>query len=185
MWTCCLLHNKFAQFHCFMPLVGSIPNGGRTAHSRFKIPIDIEATTVCNVRKGTHLGDLMNETTLLVWDEAPMRHKFCMHAVDRMFRDIKRREDKPFGGIVVCFCGDFRQTLPIIQGGLPAAVIDACLRRSYLWDNLRVLRLTTNMRLSNPNLTDEGRRKMEEFAAKVLQVGERTGPGDRIHWTFS
>src|SRR3984957_6481930 len=33
--------------------------------------------------------------------------------------------------------------------------------------NLRVLRLTTNMRLSNPNLTDEGRRKMEEFVAKV------------------
>ena len=38
------------------------------------------------------------------------------------------------------------------------------------------------MRLSNPNLTDEGRQRMEEFAAKVLQVGEQTGPGDRIHW---
>ncbi|KAA6414827.1 MAG: hypothetical protein FRX48_01577 [Lasallia pustulata] len=38
------------------------------------------------------------------------------------------------------------------------------------------------MRLSNPNLTDEGCQRMEEFAAKVLQVGEQTGPGDRIHW---
>ena len=163
-------------------IASTLLDGGRTAHSRFKLPIDIEATTVCNIRKGTHLGDLMNETVLLVWDEAPMQHKFCMHAVDRMFRDIKRQEDRPFGGIVVCFCGDFRQTLPIIQGGLPAAVVDACLRRSYLWDNLRVLRLTINMRLSNPNLTEGGRRRMEEFAAKVLQVGERTGPGERIHW---
>ena len=103
-------------------------DGGRTAHSRFKIPIDIEDITVCNVRKGTHLGDLINEITLLVWDEAPMQHKFCMHAVDRMFRDIKRREDKPFGGIVVCFCGDFRQTLLIIKGGLPAAELPLLLR---------------------------------------------------------
>jgi PIF1-like helicase len=163
-------------------IAATLLDGGRTAHSRFKIPIDIEDTTVCNIRKGTHLGDLMNETVLLIWDEAPMQHKFCMHSVDRMFRDIKGQADKPFGGIVVCFCGDFRQTLPIIQGGLPAAVIDACLRRSYLWDNIRLLILTTNMRLSNPNLTEEGRRRMEEFAAKVLQVGERTGPGDRIHW---
>ena len=123
-------------------IASTLLDGGRTAHSRFKLPIDIEATTICNIRKGTHLGDLMNETTLLVWDEAPMQHRFCMHAVDRMFRDIKRWEDRPSGGIVVCFCGDSRQTLPIIQGGLPAAVVDACLRRSYLWDNLRFLRLT-------------------------------------------
>ena len=56
------------------------------------------------------------------------------------------------------FLWRFRQTLPIIQGALPAAIINACLRRSYLWDNIRILRLTVNMRLANPNLTDEGRR---------------------------
>lgn len=38
------------------------------------------------------------------------------------------------------------------------------------------------MRLANPNLTDEGRRLMEVFAAKVLEVGDLTGPGDKIHW---
>ena len=38
------------------------------------------------------------------------------------------------------------------------------------------------MRLSNPNLTNKGCQRMEEFAAKVLQVGEQTGPGGRIHW---
>ena len=66
-------------------IAATLLDGGQTAHSRFKIPINIEATTVCNVRKGTHLGDLINETELLFWDEAPMQHKFCMHAVDRMF----------------------------------------------------------------------------------------------------
>jgi hypothetical protein len=41
-----------------------------------------------------------------------MQHKFCMHAVDRMFRDIKRREDKPFGEIiVVCFLRSFPTNL--------------------------------------------------------------------------
>ena len=36
-----------------------------------------------------------------------------------------------------------------------------------------------NIRLSNPNLTDEGHQRMEELAAKVLQVGEQMGLGDR------
>ena len=163
-------------------IAATLLKGGQTAHSRFKIPIDIDAFSVCNVRKGTHSGDLINQTELVFWDEAPMQHKFCEHAVDRMFRDIKGREDTPFGGVVICFCGDFRQTLPIVQGGLSGAIVDACLRRSYLWPNITILPLTVNMRLQNPNLTEEGRRKMEEFAAKVKRVGEETGPGDRIHW---
>lgn len=88
-------------------IVATLLDGGQTAHLRFKIPIDIDANSVCDIRKSTYLRDLLDSTLLLFWDEALMQNKFCMHAVDRMFRDIKGRPDLPFGGIVVCFCGNF------------------------------------------------------------------------------
>ena len=125
----------------------------------------------------------MREAKVVFWDEASMQHKFCIEAVDRMFRDVNDVPDLPFGGVVVCFCGDFRQTLPIVPRGLPASIIDACLKKSYLWDLIRVLPLTINMRLQNPNLTDQGRRELADFAAKLLAVGVRTGPDERIVWT--
>ena len=46
-------------------IAATLLDKGQTAHSHFKIPINIEATTVCNVQKGTHLEDLINETELL------------------------------------------------------------------------------------------------------------------------
>lgn len=38
-----------------------------------------------------------------------------MVAVDKTLRDICD-QDVPFGGKVVCFCGDFRQFLPVLPG---------------------------------------------------------------------
>jgi hypothetical protein len=44
------------------------------------------------------------------------------------------------------FRGDFRQVLPVVPRGTRAQVTDASLQRSYLWDNIRKIRLTHNMR---------------------------------------
>jgi hypothetical protein len=33
--------------------------GGRTAHSRFKIPIVIDDASVCSIKRGTFLADLI------------------------------------------------------------------------------------------------------------------------------
>jgi ATP-dependent DNA helicase PIF1 len=38
---------------------------GRTAHSRFKIPIDIDENSICNVKRGTMLSELLLETALI------------------------------------------------------------------------------------------------------------------------
>ncbi|SGY57472.1 BQ5605_C006g04276 [Microbotryum silenes-dioicae] len=53
---------------------------GRTAHSRFKIPIDIFDDSTCNVPKQEQLAEL--------WDEAPMQHRRCFQLVDRMLQDV-------------------------------------------------------------------------------------------------
>ncbi|KAL3656127.1 hypothetical protein CASFOL_000523 [Castilleja foliolosa] len=46
--------------------------GGRTAHSRFGIPLNPHEGSDCNIRKGTPLADLMIRCKLIIWDEAPM-----------------------------------------------------------------------------------------------------------------
>jgi ATP-dependent DNA helicase PIF1 len=51
-----------------------------------------------------------------------------------------------FGGKVMIFGGDFRQVLPMVTRGIRAQVTDATLPRSYLWDKIRKIRLSRDMR---------------------------------------
>lgn len=76
----------------------------------FKIPIELDSTTVCLIRAHSDLAEMIRRTRLIIWDEAPMTHKHAFEAVDRTLRDITKRE-KPFGGITFVMCEDFRQVL--------------------------------------------------------------------------
>ena len=44
------------------------------------------------------------------------------------------------------FGGDFRQVLPVVTRGTRAQITDAMLQRSYLWEKIRKILLTRNMR---------------------------------------
>lgn len=80
----------------------------------FKIPIELDSTTVCLIRAHSDLAEMIRRTRLIIWDEAPMTHKHAFEAVDRTLRDITKRE-KPFGG----FCDVRRfQTSPALKKGL-------------------------------------------------------------------
>lgn len=67
--------------------------GGRTAHSRFKIPIEVDESTICHIKRGTMLADLIKSTSLIIWDEALMTHRRCFEALDRTLRDILAEDD--------------------------------------------------------------------------------------------
>ena len=84
--------------------------GSRTAHSKFKIPVPIFEDSTCNIHQGSELAELLNQTSLIIWDEAPMAHKFCFEALDQSLRDIiktKPSSNQIFGGKVIVFGGDF------------------------------------------------------------------------------
>ena len=51
--------------------------GGRTVHSRLKVPIRLNEISMCGISKQTVLAKLIQRAKLLVWDEAPMTHKFA------------------------------------------------------------------------------------------------------------
>ncbi|CAA7059783.1 unnamed protein product [Microthlaspi erraticum] len=144
--------------------------GGRTAHSRFKIPLSVGEETICDIKGGTMLAGLIDKADLIIWDEAPMTHRHAFEAVDRTLRDLLSAEDesaaeKTFGGKTVLLGGDFRQILPVVQQGGRQDTVSSSISRSYLWNSCSVFTLTTNMRLR-----DEDR----EFAAWILRVGNGT-----------
>ncbi|KAK8921410.1 hypothetical protein KSP39_PZI020685 [Platanthera zijinensis] len=57
--------------------------GGNTAHLRFKIPVPIEAESYCNFSKLSALQQLLQHCSAILWDEAPMSHKYIFETVDR------------------------------------------------------------------------------------------------------
>ncbi|XP_041001530.1 uncharacterized protein LOC121247218 [Juglans microcarpa x Juglans regia] len=126
-------------------IVASILPGGRTAHSRFKIPLDTDEHSMCRVSKQSALAKLLRVAKLIIWDEAPMSRKQHIEALDKMLRDINDSE-LTFGGKVVVFCGDFRQVLPVVRKGTRQQQVDSNLVSSYLWPTLIKLHLTENMR---------------------------------------
>ena len=85
-----------------------ILQNGRTVHSRFKIPINLDDLSTCNIPVNSDLAELIRLTKFVIWDEAPMMNRYAFEALDRSFRDILKVE-KPFGGKVIVFGGDFRQ----------------------------------------------------------------------------
>ncbi|KAJ9564541.1 hypothetical protein OSB04_000507 [Centaurea solstitialis] len=111
--------------------------GGRTAHSRFVIPININEDSLCSINPNSDLAALLRKTKLIIWDEAPMIHKHCFEALDKTLRDILRSttpcsEEKLFGGKVVVFGGDFRQILPVIPKGSRHDIVNSSLNSSYI-----------------------------------------------------
>ena len=122
--------------------------GGRTAHSRFKIPLSNDINAVCNITPNSNLGELIRKTSLIIWDEVPMQHKACFEAVNRTLNDIcNTREDLVFGGIPVVLGGDFAQILPVIRRGTRQATVLACIRHATIWHKLQVLQLRRSMRV--------------------------------------
>lgn len=126
-------------------IAASLLPGGRTAHSRFKIPLDAAEGFVCKVSKQSSLAVLIRICKLIIWDEAPMEKKSAIESLDSLLRDIMDCS-ATFGGKVVVLGGDFRQTLPVVRLKSKTQTISACLTNSYLWPSLTHLQLTENMR---------------------------------------
>ncbi|XP_071727535.1 uncharacterized protein [Rutidosis leptorrhynchoides] len=147
--------------------------GGKTAHSRFAIPINVLEDSFCNIQPDSQLAGLLNEAKLIIWDEAPMMHRHCVEAFERTMRDIIRSENsnKPFGGKVVIFGGDLCHFLPVIPKGSRAETVYASIHSSELWHECKVPKLTKNMRLLQC-VADSDVNEISEFAKWILDIGE-------------
>nr|GEY57457.1 ATP-dependent DNA helicase PIF1-like [Tanacetum cinerariifolium] len=149
-------------------------SGGRTAHSRFYIPINIDESSTCFICSQSDLGALLKKCKLIIWDEAPMKNKLCFEALDQTLRDVLCRTrydtcETPFGNMTMVFGGDFRQVLLVIPKGSRQDIINASLNQSYLWDHCKVLKLTANMRLT-VGASPKDVCEIRDFAEWILKV---------------
>ena len=64
--------------------------GGRTAHSALKSPLNIQSneTPICNISKNSAMTKILQQCNLIVWDEFTMAHKkIYLEALDGTMKD--------------------------------------------------------------------------------------------------
>ncbi|XP_035841022.1 uncharacterized protein LOC118488056 [Helianthus annuus] len=141
---------------------------GRTAHSRFHIPINLTEDFVCNIKPNSGIANLLDEAKLIIWDEAPMVHKHAFEALDRTLKDVLSVSDSgnselPFGGKTIVFGGDFRQILPKVT----SYRLYKTAQGKTLYTPLYVY-LTFGPLASSSSDIDE----INDFAKWLLEIGE-------------
>ena len=47
-------------------------DGGRTSHSRFKIPLSIHEDSVAGLKHNSYMFPVLQQTKVIIWDKAPM-----------------------------------------------------------------------------------------------------------------
>ncbi|XP_048498115.2 uncharacterized protein LOC125496639 [Beta vulgaris subsp. vulgaris] len=146
-------------------IAATLLHQGRSSHSTFQLPLKPDSSSSCTFTKGSKSGILLKHSSVIIWDEAPMTHRYQFEAVDRSLKDLMGN-DLPFGGKIIVFGGDFRQVLPVVRNGTRAQMIDASLIRSPLWNHISVLQLRENMRSRHDN----------GFANFLLSIGNGDEP---------
>ncbi|UYV70960.1 hypothetical protein LAZ67_8001258 [Cordylochernes scorpioides] len=148
-------------------IAATLLHGGRTAHSTFKLPLDLtsDEVPVCNLNADSAMGEVLRQCKFIVWDECTMAHRHALEAVYITLKDC-RQDQRPMGGVVLLLASDFRQILPIIPRGTIADKLHACLKASPLWSFVERLTLSTNMRAVN-----SGDPNSLLFSQFLLQLG--------------
>jgi hypothetical protein len=122
-------------------LAASLLGRARTAHTLFKVPINLVEDSVC--RLSAPYKKWLTSIDGFIWDEISMAHRWAIDAVDRMLQDIHDVQ-LPFGGRTMVFCGDMQQLLPVHRFSRDPAAY--CVKTCD-WFNAAVpLQLTLNVR---------------------------------------
>jgi ATP-dependent DNA helicase PIF1 len=64
-------------------IAASILPGGRTTHSRFKIPITLTENSTCSFSKQSGTAELLRMASLIIWDETVMIRRQGVKCLDR------------------------------------------------------------------------------------------------------
>nr|KAJ0193152.1 hypothetical protein LSAT_V11C800407890 [Lactuca sativa] len=135
--------------------------GGRTAHSRFIIPLNLTEDSFFSFAPDSDVAELLKKTSLITWDEAPMIHKHAFEALDRSLKDI----------LSCNFHGNSK--LPLEEKQLSLEAILDKFYQLFLMEAgktfCKVLTLTKNTRLS---VLTSDIQETTTFAKWILDIGE-------------
>ncbi|KAJ9568236.1 LOW QUALITY PROTEIN: hypothetical protein OSB04_004202 [Centaurea solstitialis] len=69
-------------------IAASLLLGGRTSHSRFKIPLNLAEGVACRISKQSSLANLIRSCKVIIWDEAPMANRIAVEALNGLLQDL-------------------------------------------------------------------------------------------------
>jgi len=159
-------------------IAANLLDGGKTAHSILRIPLQIFNDSSCQIETNSELATMLRECDCIIWDEAVMAHKHTFMAVERTLRDIMSIDDDslnnvPFGNKQILFGGDFRQILPVVKNGNRSAIVNASIKYAPFWPNVTQLHLIENMRIKTAALNQGVETsQLSSFSEFLLSVGE-------------
>ena len=101
-------------------VAASLLQGGRTAHSVFKIPIPCDSESVCTISMESALAAVIREADLITWDEVVICVRYCIEAVDQTLGEIMGEATNLFGGKFILYsccssrggCTSWRDKVP-------------------------------------------------------------------------
>lgn len=129
-------------------LAATVLDGGRTAHSAFGIPIEVDENSWCSCQGADKLAIM--SSAAVFWDECSMVHVHVADCVNRSVQDWLKNP-KLFGGKVVVFMGDFQQLLPVVRGGSGDSVT---LMSADWWCHVKTVTFTHNFRSDDTAFRD-------------------------------
>ena len=154
-------------------------DGGKTAHTSFRIPFDSTGSRrglfSLGIKSNSTLGKLLREDVeLIIWDEAPMINKDIFDTVDDWMKR-ERDDQRPFGGVNVILGGDFRQVLPVVRGGTRADQTTASIVNSEVFKQFNMVHLYKNIRVENCKISDPDRsNQLNQWAEDLKDIGNGT-----------
>ena len=102
--------------------VAAINAGGTTIHSFFQLPLTPFIPTemgrkelIGKMKMHSNRRKVLRELELMVIDEISMVRADVLDAIDTVLRNVRRRKDRPFGGVQILFIGDLLQLPPVVK----------------------------------------------------------------------
>jgi GTPase SAR1 family protein len=126
-----------------------------TVHTQFGIPIleteedyDTINDIVCNLNHKPQRIELINNTSVFIFDEVFSNHKYCITAILKSFENLK--------GKIVLFLMDRGQTAPVVKYSSREETVNSTIMTLPIWDEIQKFSLNNNLRLlrmgiDNPN----------------------------------
>lgn len=145
----------------FTGIAASLMPTGRTSHSVFKLPVPLLHNSNSSILPNTREARALIAADVIFWDEISMSPKYAPEVADRLLRSLCN-PNKPFGGKVVVFSGDFRQCLPVRPMSSMHQLIQLSCKNAEFWPQVQQFKLAQNMRADADEL---------EFANTLLDIG--------------
>ena len=147
---------------------------GRTMHSRFKIPLNVTPNSKLTIKKQSIHAELIRQSRIIIWDEAPMANSSILRWLDCQLKDIMGNEEL-FGGKTIVLSGDFKQIPPVIPKASTTVIINSSIAKCELFKHATKLKLVRNERLRTKlreqNLSDEMKQKLKKFDLWMNNIG--------------